>query len=178
MRLLPLLLLLIGAYANAANLTQQQIDNWFEASKMLKPIVEKIEEENTLEEVENPSELAEQMVLQLNQSAYANEVKQVLDKYNLDLEHWAATTEQVIFAILAVNLEEYKPQLEVYENMKQQLLDNPELSAEQKQQLLESFEIGDQWFTQLQSVPQSDIDLIAPQVSKISQELGWEFDTN
>ncbi|MPW27466.1 hypothetical protein F9L16_00395 [Agarivorans sp. B2Z047] len=178
MRLLPLLLLLIGAYANAANLSQQQIDNWFEASKMLKPIVEKIEEENTLEEVENPSELAEQMVLQLNQSAYANEVKQVLDKYNLDLEHWAATTEQVIFAILAVNLEEYKPQLEVYENMKQQLLDNPELSAEQKQQLLESFEIGDQWFTQLQSVPQSDIDLIAPQVSKISQELGWEFDTN
>ncbi|GAB1622715.1 hypothetical protein [Agarivorans albus] len=178
MRLLPLLLLLIGAYANAANLTQQTIDNWFEASKMLKPIVEKIEEENTLEEVENPSELAEQMVLQLNQSAYANEVKQVLDKYNLDLEHWAATTEQVIFAILAVNLEEYKPQLEVYENMKQQLLDNPELSAEQKQQLLESFEIGDQWFTQLQSVPQSDIDLIAPQVSKISQELGWEFDTN
>ncbi|BEU03921.1 hypothetical protein OAG1_27210 [Agarivorans sp. OAG1] len=178
MRLLPLLLLLIGAYANAANLTQQTIDNWFEASKMLKPIVEKIEEENTLEEVENPSELAEQMVLQLNQSAYANEVKQVLDKYNLDLENWAATTEQVIFAILAVNLEEYKPQLEVYENMKQQLLDNPELSAEQKQQLLESFEIGDQWFTQLQSVPQSDIDLIAPQVSKISQELGWEFDTN
>ncbi|WP_220718425.1 hypothetical protein [Agarivorans litoreus] len=178
MRLLPLLLLLISAYANAANLSQQQIDNWFEASKMLKPIVEKIEEENTLEEVENPSELAEQMVLQLNQSAHINEVKQVLDKYNLNLESWAATTEQVIFAILAVNLEEYKPQLEVYENMKQQLLDNPELTAEQKQQLLDSFEIGDQWFTQLKSVPQSDIDLIAPQVSKISQELGWEFDTN
>ena len=178
MRLLSLLLLLIGAYANAANLSQQTIDNWFEASKMLKPIVEKIEEENTLEELENPSELAEQMVLQLNQSAHINEVKQVLDKYNLNLESWAATTEQVIFAILAVNLEEYKPQLEVYENMKQQLLDNPELTAEQKQQLLESFEIGDQWFTQLKSVPQSDIDLIAPQVSKISQELGWEFDTN
>ncbi|MEE1675585.1 hypothetical protein SNR37_000911 [Agarivorans aestuarii] len=178
MRSLLFLLLLIGSFANAANLNQQQLDNWFEASKMLKPIVEKIEEENTFEDLDNPSELAEQMVLQLNRSSHITEVKQALSKYNLDLEKWAATTEQVVFAMLAVNFEEYKPQLELYENMKQQLLDNPELTAEDKQQLMASFEAGDQWFTQIQAVPQSDIDLVAPQVSKIQAELGWEFDTN
>ncbi|WP_221076642.1 hypothetical protein [Agarivorans aestuarii] len=177
-RIWILLLTFYCQYGLATQLTEQQLEVWFAASKQLQPIIEKIEQENTLQDLENPGELAEQMIIQLNHSSHAGKVKDVLSKYDLDLENWAATTEKVVFAMLAVNFEEYIPQLELYENMKKELLENPELTAEDKQQLMESFETGDQWFTQLQSVPQSDIDLIAPQVSKISKELGWEFDAN
>ncbi|GDY25631.1 hypothetical protein AHAT_15210 [Agarivorans sp. Toyoura001] len=176
MKFLFSLLFFVSGIAHAANLTESQLTSWFSASKQLLPVIEQIEQENTFQDINNPSQFADEMASQLSRSSKSDEVTAILSKHDLNIESWAQTTEQVVFAAMAASTEDNMAQLEQYKTMKQELLDNPELSAEQKQQMLQMFEVSDQWITQLEAVSQSDIDLVKPHLDKFNQELGWDLD--
>ncbi|MGY5452872.1 hypothetical protein ACVFI8_18290 [Agarivorans sp. MS3-6] len=170
------LLVLYCQHSLANQLTQQQLNAWFTASKQLQPIIEKIEQDNTFQDISNPSQFAEEMASQLKHSKMNAEVSNILASNNLTIDTWAKTTEQVVFAAMAASADGNEAQIQQYKTMKQQLLDNPDLTKQQKQEMMSMFEVSDLWINQLEAVPQSDIDLVKPMLDKFNQELGWEME--
>ncbi|WP_404383486.1 hypothetical protein [Caenispirillum salinarum] len=83
-------------------------------------------------------------------------------------EQWAVTADRVIRALAALQMEESGPTPDQLDQTRRQVLNNPNLSAAEKEQILASVGMA----TAVRNVPEGDLQAVTPYAEQLAEALG------
>lgn len=87
-----------------------------------------------------------------------------------DPEPWAVTADRVIRALAALQMGETGPTRDQLDQTRRQVLNNPDLSAEEKEQILASVGMA----TAMQTAPAEDLEAVGPYAEQLAEALKLE----
>lgn len=85
-------------------------------------------------------------------------------------EQWATTADRVIRALAALQMEKSGPTPDQLDQTRRQVLNNPNLSAAEKEQILASVGMA----TAMRNAPEEDLEAVTPYAEQLAEALGHQ----
>lgn len=119
----------------AADLKNQDVSQWLKSMQVLKPWLEQHETEFTdhISEPNNPEVAFKESVGAIKKAGLYDELNGKVKKLGYDnVEEWSATTQQVTFAWMALEMDANKAQIDAAKAQYAAMKANPDIPAAQK----------------------------------------------